>query len=140
MKDVTISVRGLLGADQNGDDIELNTSGTYEHTPTETRFSYLETEITGLDGTETTFSVTDSVVSITREGTVTMQMVFEEGRQNHFNYKTPYGNILMSVDTQTIKKNFNESGGTLEVGYVLDMQREVAFRTHFTVEVRELQQ
>ena len=60
-----------------------------------------------------------------------------EGRQNHFSYNTPYGSIMMSVDTQSIEYDFNEKGGTLRVDYVLDMQREVAFKTAFTVDIKE---
>lgn len=137
MKDVTISVKGLLGVDQNGDAIELNTAGTYDYSEGAVTFSYEETELTGLEGSLTTFTVENGAVTITREGAVTMQMLFEEGRQNHFSYSTPYGAIMMSVDTQYIESDFSENGGRLEVSYVLDMQREVAFRTAFTVEIKE---
>ena len=137
MKDVTISVKGLLGVDKNGDDIELNTSGTYDYSEDEVSFTYLESELTGLEGSVTTFTVSGSSVTITREGTVSMQMLFEEGRQNHFSYNTPYGSIMMSVDTQSIEYDFNEKGGTLRVDYGLDMQREVAFKTAFTVDIKE---
>lgn len=137
-KDVTISVKGLLGVDKNGDEIELNTSGTYDYGEDEVSFTYLETELTGLEGTVTTFTVTSDAVTISREGTVNMQMLFEEGRQNHFNYSTPYGSIMMSVDTQMIEGNFHEHGGFLEVSYVIDMQREVAFKTAFTVDIKEI--
>lgn len=137
MKDVTILIKGLLGVDRNGDEIELNTSGTYDYASGAVSFTYLETALTGLEGSTTTFSVTDGTVTITREGAVSMQMLFEEGRQNHFSYNTPYGAIMMSIDTQSIESSFDENGGRLEVSYVLDMQREVAFKTAFTVEIKE---
>lgn len=137
MKDVIISVKGLLGANEAGEDIELVTGGKYSFSADEASFEYMESELTGMEGTKTSFSVKPDAVTITRNGTVNMQMLFEEGRKNYFVYNTPYGNMTMGLDTQSIFSRLGENGGQLEVKYVIDLADSHAMRTAFNIEIRE---
>lgn len=137
MKDVIISVKGLLGANDDGEDIELVTGGKYSYSAGEANFEYMESELTGMEGTKTTFSVKPDTVTITRNGTVNMQMLFEEGRKNYFVYNTPYGSMTMGLDTQSVFSRLGENGGHLEVKYVIDMDDSLAMRTAFNIDIRE---
>ena len=97
---VMISVRG----EQYFDDVdpnatELMTEGTLEQTEDGFLLSYQETELTGMEGTLTTFEIGPGRVILRRSGSVNSQMVFEEGRQHTSLYETPYGEL--SVDIQT---------------------------------------
>lgn len=57
-KEVIISIRGAQSyADVENEVIELVTSGTLSDSETGYSFSYVETELTGLEGTVTTFQV-----------------------------------------------------------------------------------
>ena len=137
MKDVIISVKGLLGANDEGEDIELVTGGKYSYSGEEANFEYMESELTGMEGTKTSFSVTPDAVTITRNGTVNMQMLFEEGRKNYFIYDTPYGSMKMGLDTQSVFSRLGENGGHLEVKYVIDLENSTALRTAFNIDIRE---
>ena len=77
---VMISVRG----EQYFDDVdpnatELMTEGTLEQTEDGFLLSYQETELTGMEGTLTTFEIGPGRVILWRSGSVNSQMVFEEG-------------------------------------------------------------
>ena len=131
MKKVIISVKGLM----DEDDAELVTDGEYEFDGG-ARFSYEESDLTGMEGTTTSFSVENGIVSISRTGTVSMEMEFEEGRKHYFVYDTPFGSLSMGVDTQSIRSCLDENGGSLEVKYLLDLENSMMSRNSFEINIR----
>ena len=82
--------------DMAPDSIELVTEGSL--TPTGEGgliLSYQESELTGLEGTTTSFEVRGPQVILSRTGSVNSQMVFEEGKQHTSLYETPFGLLLI---------------------------------------------
>lgn len=141
MKDVIISIKGLQGAGPHHSDetdaIELITSGEYAHTDTETKFSYMESEVTGMEGTRTTFRIEPRMVTLTREGTFNAQMMFEQGKKHVFLYETPYGAAAMGVDTKRLRCGLGDTGGILEIDYTIDLDSVVVSENSFVIQVRE---
>lgn len=141
MKDVIISIKGIQGAGpdltEETDAIELITSGEYAHSEEETVFSYMESEMTGMEGTRTTFRVGGKVVTLTREGTMNSQMVFQQGRKHVFLYETPYGSTSMGVDTHRIQAALDAGGGDMEIDYTIDVDSVVVSQNSFVIHVRE---
>ena len=79
---VTLFIRGEQYYDDvDPDGVELMTEGTMEVTGDGLRLTYEESELTGMEGTTTTFEVRGPQVILTRAGGVNSQMVFEAGRQ-----------------------------------------------------------
>ena len=75
---VLLSIRGEQYFDDiDPDATELMTDGTLEVTEDGLVLSYEESELTGMEGTTTTFEVCGPRVTLTRSGTVNSQMVFE---------------------------------------------------------------
>ena len=138
MKDVIISIKGaqrpILAEEDN---IELITSGEYTLDGTEAVFSYMESEMTGLEGTRTTFRVSPQMVTLTREGTMTAQMVFEQGKKHLFLYETPDGAMSMGVDTRRLRSGMGASGGEMEIEYAIDVDSVVVSENSFIIHVRE---
>ena len=64
-------------------------------------------------------------------------MLFREGETDHFTYKTPYGNMLMGINTKKITKNFDEHGGSLDVYYVIDYEHAVVTKNMFKLKITE---
>lgn len=135
-QDVVISVKGLLGVGEDGDDIELVTAGKYAYSPEKTELWYYESELTGMEGTKTSFEISPESVMLTREGTVVMQMVFETGRKNYFAYGTPYGSATMGLETLEIENTLGESGGRLRIKYILNFMDSAAMRATVNIFVR----
>lgn len=138
MKDVIISITGIqnLGA-SDSDTIELVTNGKYRHSKGETELFYDESELTGMEGTRTSLTVGESGVVMSREGRLNSQMIFEEGKKHFFLYETPLGSATMGVDTQKISAHFGESGGDMEIDYVVDFDHAVVGRNKFRINIRE---
>ena len=138
MKDVIISIKGTQN-DPNGADniIELETDGTFAFENGEGMLSYMESELTGLDGTKTSFAVGPLGVVMTREGNLNSRMVFEKGKKHNFLYETPFGSATMGVNTTNISVAFDEHGGNMEIDYVVDFQHSVVGHNMFRIKVSE---
>ena len=85
MKDVIISITGVQNYPQGTDDsVELVTEGKYSFRDGRGELSYMESELTGMQGTRTSFTFTPTEVVLSREGTLTSKMIFREGTKNTF--------------------------------------------------------
>lgn len=138
MKDAIISITGVQN-DPNGekDAVELVTAGQYGFENGESRFTYEESDLTGLNGTRTTFTISPLGVVLRREGSLNSEMVFEQGRKSFFLYETPFGSATMGVDTRRIDTRLDEHGGDLELDYDIDFNHTPMGRNQFKINVRE---
>lgn len=137
MKNVIISIKGLQYSPGGSDEaVELVTDGLFSYTDGKAQFSYMESELTGLNGTKTTFDISSGGIVMTREGTMNSQMIFEEGKKYNFLYETPFGSTTMGVNTNRVSVDLDERGGEMEVDYIVDYQHSVVGRNFFTINVR----
>ena len=138
MRDAIISITGIQN-DPSGerDSVELVTAGKYGFENGESRFTYEESELTGLTGTLTTFTINPMGVVLRREGSLNAEMVFQQGRKNYFLYETPYGSATMGVDTRRIDMSLGEHGGSLELDYNIDFNHTPMGSNKFRIKVKE---
>ena len=136
-KPVMLSVKGEQYFDGvDPDATELMTEGTLCLTENGMILSYEETELTGMEGTTTTFELSGPRVTLTRSGAVNSQMVFEEGRQHTSLYETPYGELSVDIQTSVLKHNLSERGGILEIKYSIAVEHTVTGRNMFKIRVK----
>ena len=136
---VIISIKGTQSYEQQEDDvIELVTEGRLERED-EGHFtlSYQESEVTGLEGTLTTFQIEPERVTLLRVGEYTSQMVFQEGRRHMSMYNTPYGTMSIGVNTRHLTAQVGESGGDIEIDYAIEIDHTVAGRNVFQIKIKE---
>ena len=138
MKDVIISISGSQSfAQESEDTVELVTEGKYSYRDGRGELSYMESELTGMKGTKTSFVFTPEEVILSREGTLTSRMVFREGRKNTFLYDTPYGSATMGLDTHKISSSMGPRGGDVEIDYIVDFDHAMVGRNKFHINVKE---
>ena len=134
---VLLSIRGEQYFDGiDPDETELMTEGTMVLTENGMVLSYEESELTGMEGTTTTFEVCGPRVTLTRSGAVNSQMVFEEGRQHTSLYETPFGELSVDIQTSELKHNLSERGGLMEIKYSIAVEHTVTGRNCFKIRVR----
>ena len=134
---VLLSIRGEQYFDGiDPDETELMTEGTMALTEDGMVLSYEESELTGMEGTTTTFEVKGPRVTLTRSGAVNSQMVFEEGRQHTSLYETPFGELSVDIQTSELKHNLSERGGLMEIKYSIAVEHTVPGRNCFKIRVR----
>ena len=138
-KDVILFVRGEQRFDQLAPEVtELTTPGVMTIAESgEIALTYQETELTGMEGTTTRFTIQDDTVTLTREGGVNSQMVFQRGKRCSSLYETPWGSILVDVATTTLASRLSERGGVLEVRYTIAVDHRVTGENRFRIRVRE---
>ena len=141
IKDVVITIRSLIDYGMEEEDrIEFSTDGVYEYDGDMAHIAYLETEVTGLQGTRTSVKVMPDRVIVDRRGGLTSRMEFVAGEKNSFLYDTPVGMATMNMNTRSVQHRFDPAGGELEIEYVLDMEHTVVSRNKFQLTVREQKQ
>ena len=139
MKDVIISINSIhsYGRDEE-DKLEFTTDGYYFYEDGTGCLSYMESEVTGMEGTRTSVIVSPQQVVVDRDGLITSRMIFQEGEKNSLLYNTPYGTATMGIDTRKIEQRFDEDGGELEIDYVVDMEHAVVTRNIFQISVKQM--
>ena len=136
MKDVVISILSRNFAGEDEDSIDFVTEGLYSFDGEVACLTYLESEVTGMEGTRTSLMIFADKVVVDRDGTITSRMIFKQGEKNAFLYDTPVGSATMHIDTRRILFRFDEQGGEMEIDYVLDLEHAFVTRNIFRVEVK----
>lgn len=136
---VIISIQGKQSFEAQDDDtIELVTEGCLEPDGDDGyTLSYQESELTGLEGTLTTFQIEKDRITLMRVGEVNSQMVFEEGRRHLSMYNTPYGALSVGVSTRRMRSDLRRDGGSIEIHYAIEIDHAVAGQNLFQISVRE---
>lgn len=141
MEDVMISLSSVHDCDsENEDSIEFTTDGMYTYDGEVGCLTYMESEVTGMEGTRTSIMVMPDKVVVDRDGVVTSRMVFQPGLKNSVLYDTPFGSATLSIDTRRIQHSFDRDGGSMELDYVLGVEHAVATRNKFKLSVTKQKQ
>ena len=138
-KNVILFVRGEQQFDQGEPEVtELMTEGamTLEEDG-EITLTYQETELTGMEGTTTRFSIRNDTVVLARTGMVNSQLVFQRGKRNSSLYETPWGMMQVDVFTTSLAHRLDGRGGILEIKFNISVDHQVAGENQFKIRVRE---
>ncbi len=141
MNDVVISIRTVHSCDTEEEDyLDFTTDGLYTYDGEVGCLSYLETEVTGMEGTRTSVIVMPDQVVVDRDGMITSRMIFREGDKTSFLYNTPYGTATMNISTRRILRDLDEHGGQVEIDYVVDMEHTIVTKNKFRLDITEQKQ
>lgn len=137
-KQVLIFVRGeQFYDDMEPDTTELMTEGVMTIADDGAiSLTYEETELTGMEGTTTSFQLCGPQVILSRTGAVNSQMVFEEGRQHTSLYETPFGELAVDVQTSRLRHNLTERGGLLDLRYSIAIEHAAMGRNAFKIRIQ----
>jgi len=143
IKKVLISIKGLPVFTENEDEaFELMTDGEYKKTDDVSTFSYIENPFTGQgqDGFLTTFAVEKDRITLSRGDDISSDMIFSEKQKHHFLYDTPFGSVMMGIDTHSIKQNMDDNGGNIEIRYDIEVDNIAVSRNLFRIDIKSLPQ
>lgn len=98
-----ISIRGLQfeeGTDENK--IETITAGDY-YKKNDYHYVVYEELTEGFEEpTKNIIKFNDRELYLTKHGLINVHMVFEESKKNITNYATPYGSIMIGIETEKV--------------------------------------
>jgi len=141
MKKVLISIKGLpVFATDEEDAFELMTDGEYQQKDGISTFRYMESMLTGQEGLLTTFDVENDRVVLKRGDGLSGDMIFSESQKHHFLYDTPFGHVMLGIDTHSITKNMSDDGGNLEIRYDIEVDNVSVSQNLFKINIRSCPQ
>ena len=138
-KNVIISVRGeQYFEDIDLDTVELTTEGRMTIADDgEICLEYRETELTGMDGTTTRFTIRNDTVTLLRTGSINNEMRFHVGYPHMSLYETPMGVLTVKIVTEKLAHRLSERGGVLDIKYTIAVEQQITGRHQFKIRVRE---
>lgn len=117
---------------------EFITTGTYFLKNGAYFVMYSESEVTGMAGTATSLKAEPGRVILNRMGASQHKQVFEHGLRHRGNYITPYGVFDMSVISSKVEVNLTDSGGSINLEYILEVENQKVSDNRLALSVREV--
>ncbi len=139
-KDVLIAIKGLQYAsdDDNKDQrVETLTRGSYYLKNGKHYVAYEESP----DGEETVKSLLkfdDTFFEVSRKGTYSVHMLFEEGKKNYTDYRTPFGNFIIGLDTESVVIEETENKMNIRISYDMEMNYEHLAKCNIEVLIKSI--
>lgn len=124
-KEVHVSVKGLqMEPGCEGESVVTISPGEY-YNRSGKHFLLYEEVTEGFDQvTKNTIKACDGYLELTKKGVTNVHMVFEKGKKNVTYYYTPYGSLLMGIDTARVEITEQEDLLHIEVDYELELNYE----------------
>ncbi len=136
-KDVWVSVAGLqFGANPEGDRIEIITPGSY-YKKNDHHYVLYEEVMEGSDEiTKNVVRFDGDMLSISKSGFTNVEMIFEKNKRNMTNYVTPYGTLLVGIDTDKIDIRESDDVINIDIDYALDINYEHLANCKIKMEIK----
>ena len=135
-KDVLISISGIQIADGENSDVEMITTGDYFLKNGKHYIVYDEV-MEGFDGmVKNTIKIHPGCLDIMKKGIANVHMVFEEDKKNIECYATPYGDMMVGINTNHISIDESEDKLKVRVDYSLDINYEHVSECNIVVDVQ----
>ncbi|MBR0443427.1 MAG: DUF1934 domain-containing protein [Clostridia bacterium] len=138
-----------LDEDGNPDEVqesEMFCNGRLRLTDDEFSLTYEETELTGMEGTQSQLSfrfAERGLVTMLRTGAVKTALVFEKGKRHLCVYQTPYMPFEVCVYTLKVDNRLMMGGdradGVLELDYIVEIHGARAERCRMRLEIKEME-
>lgn len=124
-EEVLVSIKGMqVLAMDDGDEVEVVTSGKYLHKNGKHYISYEEV-MEGMDGTiQNLIKLDADGMEVTKRGLTNVHMVFEKDKKNVTCYETPFGNLMVGIAATNIDVKNDEKNIAVTVNYALDINYE----------------
>ena len=81
----------------------------------------------------------DHLLELTRQGAVEMHMIFEENKRHVVPYNTPYGQLMLGIETRRVQVEEQEDQICVTVEYILDQEGEPFSESCLKLHIREKQ-
>lgn len=126
--------------DQHEDVVELITEGKLYKRGKTTYVTYLESELSGLEGCRTSLAICQNKVRMKRSGKplgMASVIEFEKGKRFEGYYDTPFGSVGMEVLTNSVTdyQPDEEGRGRLSIDYNVSLRGLAESRNKLDIEI-----
>lgn len=136
-QEVLLTLRGLQfdQREEDADQIEMVTVGDYYKRNDKHYVVYEEVTEGFTQPTKNRLKFGGHMLELSRNGLVNVHMVFQENRKNLTNYNTPFGQIIIGIDTKKIQIGEQEDHIVVDVDYALDVNYEFLSDCHIRIDI-----
>lgn len=144
-KEVLVSIRGLQfvdnevgqsASDEELDQIETICPGEYYYKNGAHYVRYEEIMEDLPESIRNMIKVRGKEFSLWKKGPVNVQLVFSEGKKTMTDYFTPFGNILVAMDTREVQVTESEDCLEIHIAYGLEANYQFIADYNITIEIR----
>lgn len=126
-KDVLVSIKGLQYSIEAADDedqrIETLNRATYAFRNGHDYLSFDECFDENIT-VKNLIKFDDTFLEVNKRGAYSVHMLFEEGKKNYTNYNTPFGALMVGIDTHKITVERKENEISVFVSYGMEINYE----------------
>jgi len=124
-KEVIISIRGLQEAkDVDTEPIEMITTGEYYYKNGKHYLLYEEVLEGETQPVKNRIKIAPGYMELTKNGVVSVHMVFEENKKNQTHYFTPFGSLMIGIDAKKVQMTETDEQMDISVDYALEINQE----------------
>ena len=136
-KDVIITIRGLQAGPQASEEpIETITAGEYFYKNGKHYLIYEEVMEGETQVTKNRIKIGNDCMELTKNGVVSVHMVFEKNQKNITHYYTPYGSLLIGIEAKKVDIKETDNEMDIEVDYALEINQEHAADCNIRINVK----
>lgn len=136
-KEVLLSLKGLqMEYAENPDAVETITPADYYRKNGSHYIIYDEMTEGFTETTKNIIRFRDSYLEVLKRGNINVRMVFEENKKSITTYQTPFGNILIGVDTESVQIEEKENQISVQVAYTLEANYQYLADCRIKMELR----
>ena len=138
MAKALITIIGHQKFDDDKDQVEMKTVGTFEHDEDNYIIRYneeLENSTAPLRA-KLNIAKDESKVEMIKYGAYSSCLIIEKSKRHLCNYGTEYGDMLMGIFGREIKTEFNETEGTFKFSYDIDINGAISSQNDVIIKFR----
>ena len=138
MAKALITITGRQQYDDDKDQVEMKTVGTFEHDDDNYIIRYneeLENSTAPLRA-KLNIAKDESKVEMIKSGPYSSCLIIEKSKRHLCNYGTEYGDMLMGIFGREVENAYNDNEGTFKFSYDIDINGAISSQNDVTIEFR----
>ncbi len=136
-KDVIITVSGLDINSEDTDQIEIVTTGKYINKGSHGLVRFEEV-VEALGVTKNTIKFGEDHAEVSRSGAMEMYLYFYPGKKTTSDYKTPYGDMIVGINTTRYDYKEENDNIDIGIGYELSVNHEFLANCSIKINIRSV--
>ncbi|MBP5165415.1 MAG: DUF1934 domain-containing protein [Lachnospiraceae bacterium] len=138
-RDVLVTIKGLQYAFSEGDDqrVETINRGTF-YTRNNKNYVVYEETMSENEIVKSVLKFDEKQFELNKKGSYSVHMTFEEGKKNYTAYKTPYGDVMIGIDTTAVMCKRAADEINMAIEYDMEVNYEHLAKCRIDMNVRSI--
>ena len=138
-RDVLVTIKGLQYAFSEGDDqrVETINRGTF-YTRNNKNYVVYEETMSENEIVKSVLKFDERQFELNKKGSYSVHMTFEEGKKNYTAYKTPYGDVMIGIDTTAVMCKRAADEINMAIEYDMEVNYEHLAKCRIDMNVRSI--